>query len=44
MELAEIVFELKRLAALAEKNEFELSCDIYELADLYDINTGECCG
>lgn len=44
MELAEIVYELKRLSKFAETNEIELASAIYELADQYDVKTGDCCG
>ena len=44
MTYAELIFELKRLALLAEEYNLELSNDIFRLLSEHEEPQGECCG
>lgn len=44
MTYAELIFELKRLALLAEEYNLELSNDIFRLLSEHEEPKGDCCG
>lgn len=44
MTYAELIFELKRLALLAEEYNLELSDDIFRLLSEHEEPKGDCCG
>ena len=44
MTQAELIFELKRLASLAEEVNFDLANDLTDLINLHQEAKGDCCG
>jgi hypothetical protein len=44
MTYAELIYELKRLALLAEEYDLELSDELFKLLSEHEPAKGECCG
>lgn len=43
MTYTELIFELKRLASLAEDHNLELADELFEVINNHDFPKGECC-